>query len=230
MRSFRDGLSNSNQFGDLRRGFDKLINSGFLLNNGMESFWQERPPDVVVCCAGNAAPGLFLEQDVATFRSSMELIYMGTVQTIKAVIKPMVARRDGQIIIVGSAMSVVGFMGYSTYAPAKHALRGLADTLRNELVGFNVAVQIAYPPDTDTPGFEHENRTKPIETMKMVPLDVYSSSPFLSPPLPSPPLTPLCACRCQWTSTLPRRSLRACCAAPRRASTTCPRLIRSSTS
>lgn len=133
------------------------------------------PPDVLVCCAGNAAPGLFLEQDVATFRSSMELIYMGTVQTIKAVIKPMVERRDGQIIIVGSAMSVVGFMGYSSYAPAKHALRGLADTLRNELVGFNVAVQIAYPPDTDTPGFENENRTKPIETMKMVPVDVYSA-------------------------------------------------------
>lgn len=41
---------------------------------------------------------------------------------------------------------------YSSYAPAKWALRGLADCLRNELLGFNVKVSIAYPPDTNTPG------------------------------------------------------------------------------
>ena len=66
----------------------------------------------------------------------------------------------GSIVIIGSALSVVAFMGYSTYAPAKHALRGLADTLRNELVGFGVTVHFAYPPDTATPGFEHENQSK----------------------------------------------------------------------
>jgi 3-dehydrosphinganine reductase len=59
-----------------------------------------------------------------------------------------VARKKGQIIVVGSALSVVAFMGYSTYASTKHALRGLADTLRNELVGFGITVHIAYPPDT----------------------------------------------------------------------------------
>jgi NAD(P)-dependent dehydrogenase (short-subunit alcohol dehydrogenase family) len=31
------------------------------------------------------------------------------------------------------------------------AVRGLADALRNELVGTGVRVSIAYPPDTDTP-------------------------------------------------------------------------------
>jgi len=28
----------------------------------------------------------------------------------------------------------------------------------------NITVSILYPPDTDTPGFEKENRTKPVET------------------------------------------------------------------
>jgi len=85
----------------------------------------------------------------------------------------MVARRSGQVIIVASGAAVVSFMGYSSYAPTKWALRGLADALRNELCGLGVSVHIAYPPDTETPGFEHENTTKPVETAAMVPVDLY---------------------------------------------------------
>jgi 3-dehydrosphinganine reductase len=47
---------------------------------------------------------------------------------------------QGQIVIVASAAAVVSFIGYSTYAPTKFALRGLADALRNEFLGFNVSV------------------------------------------------------------------------------------------
>ena len=132
--------------------------------------------EVLIACAGAAQPGLFLHTSADDYGRAMELNYVGTVRSIKAVVEPMVARRRGHIIVVGSAMSVVGFMGYSSYAPAKHALRGLTDCLRNELIGFNVVVQIAYPPDTETPGFEHENTSKPIETLKMVPVDVYSAA------------------------------------------------------
>ena len=38
--------------------------------------------------------------------------------------------------------------GYCSYAPTKWALRGLADCLRNELLGTGVEVSVAYPPDT----------------------------------------------------------------------------------
>ena len=37
--------------------------------------------------------------------------------------------------------------GYSSYAPTKWALRGLADCLHNELQGTGVAVSVSYPPD-----------------------------------------------------------------------------------
>lgn len=33
-----------------------------------------------------------------------------------------------------------------------------------ELVGTNVRVMLSYPPDTDTPGLQQENCTKPEET------------------------------------------------------------------
>ena len=48
--------------------------------------------------------------------------------------------------------------------------------LRNELVGFGITVHMAYPPDTETPGFAHENETKPIETATMVPIDVFPAA------------------------------------------------------
>eukprot|EP00308_Calcidiscus_leptoporus_P022478 CAMPEP_0119399696 /NCGR_PEP_ID=MMETSP1334-20130426/141492_1 /TAXON_ID=127549 /ORGANISM="Calcidiscus leptoporus, Strain RCC1130" /LENGTH=371 /DNA_ID=CAMNT_0007423593 /DNA_START=65 /DNA_END=1180 /DNA_ORIENTATION=+ len=129
--------------------------------------------DVLICNAGSATPGLFLDMPVETFAKQMDVNYLGTLRCIKAVTPSMVQRGDGQVIIVASACAVVSFLGYSSYAPTKFALRGLADALRNELIGFGVSVHIAYPPDTDTPGFALENASKPPETLAMVPADAY---------------------------------------------------------
>jgi 3-dehydrosphinganine reductase len=57
--------------------------------------------------------------------------------------------------------------GYSAYAPAKCAVRGLAETLRAELAPSNIVVACAYPPDTKTPGLERENELKPHETARI---------------------------------------------------------------
>lgn len=127
------------------------------------------PVDVLVANAGSAAPGLFLEMPVSTFESQADLNYLGTVRSIKAVLPQMVAQRSGQVVIIASGAAVSSFMGYSSYAPTKWALRGLADALRNEMVGFGVSVHIGYPPDTETPGFENENKTKPVSTAHVCP-------------------------------------------------------------
>ena len=62
---------------------------------------------------------------------------------------------------------LVGVFGYSAYAPAKYAVRGLAETLRPELAPAGIVVACAYPPDTRTPGFDAENALKPAETAKI---------------------------------------------------------------
>lgn len=59
---------------------------------------------------------------------------------------------------------ISGIYGYSAYSAAKWAVRGLAEAVGMELVGTNVRVMLAYPPDTDTPGLKQENTTKPEET------------------------------------------------------------------
>ena len=123
------------------------------------------PIDFVVCAAGAAYPGYFLEQDLAIFERTMRLNYLGSVFTAKAAVPAMVARSSGHLILISSGAAAASFLGYSSYAPTKFAVRGLADALRNELCGTGVRVSVAYPPDTDTPGFEQENKTKPPECM-----------------------------------------------------------------
>uniref|UniRef100_A0A8C5CK91 3-ketodihydrosphingosine reductase n=1 Tax=Gadus morhua TaxID=8049 RepID=A0A8C5CK91_GADMO len=39
-----------------------------------------------------------------------------------------------------------------------------SESLQMEMKPYNIYVTVAYPPDTDTPGFVEENKTKPLET------------------------------------------------------------------
>jgi 3-dehydrosphinganine reductase len=56
-------------------------------------------------------------------------------------------------------------IGYATYSPSKFAICGLTESLRSELRQYGISFSILYPPDTDTPGFENENKSKPAEVM-----------------------------------------------------------------
>ena len=44
-------------------------------------------------------------------------------------------RGSGRVVIVASMTAFVAMAGFSTYAPTKFALRGLADALRSEVPG-----------------------------------------------------------------------------------------------
>jgi 3-dehydrosphinganine reductase len=122
------------------------------------------PIDVVLTAAGSVVPGYFERLDDAVFREQMEVYYFGTLNTLRAVVPSMVARGRGHIVTVASTAALVGVFGYSAYAPAKYAVRGLTETLRSELAPHGIVVACAYPPDTDTPGLARENERRPAET------------------------------------------------------------------
>lgn len=122
------------------------------------------PVDVLLTSAGYARPAKALETPVEEFRRQMEVNYLGTVHAVAAVAPSMVERRSGHLVLVSSTAGLVGVFGYSAYAPTKFAVRGLGESLRSELRPHGVRVSVVYPPDTDTPGFAEENRTKPPET------------------------------------------------------------------
>lgn len=66
----------------------------------------------------------------------------------------------GKIVFVSSMLGLLSFVGYSTYSPSKFAVRGLADTLRNELKRYGIEVHVFFPGNIDSPGFVTEVVTK----------------------------------------------------------------------
>jgi 3-dehydrosphinganine reductase len=123
------------------------------------------PVDVVVCSAGQARPGYFQEElDPDLFRSMMAVNYFGTVNVVRAVVPSMIERRHGSVVGVSSAAGLVGVFGYTAYAPTKFAVRGFLESLRGELLPYGIHVGCSFPPDTDTPQLEDENKYKPKET------------------------------------------------------------------
>src|SRR5439155_4233469 len=97
----------------------------------------------------------------------MEVDYFGTLHAVRAVVPSMIERQRGHLVAISSTAGLIGVFGYTAYAPAKFAVRGLAETLRPELAPFGIVVACAYPPDTRTPGFDAENALKPPETERI---------------------------------------------------------------
>jgi 3-dehydrosphinganine reductase len=122
------------------------------------------PCDVLVTCAGLARPGHFLDLPDEVFREMIEVDYFGTLHAIRAVTPGMVERGRGSVVAVSSAVGLIGIYGYSAYAPAKFAVRGLMECLRAELTPRGVHTGVVYPPDVDTPQLAEENQWKPAET------------------------------------------------------------------
>jgi len=125
------------------------------------------PVDVLVTSAGSAHPGYFEQLDDAVFREQMDVDYFGTLHAIRTVVPSMIERGRGHIVTISSTAGLLGVFGYTAYAPAKFAVRGLAETLRAELAPHGIVVACAYPPDTRTPGFDAENELKPPETERI---------------------------------------------------------------
>ncbi|XP_039609132.1 3-ketodihydrosphingosine reductase [Polypterus senegalus] len=122
------------------------------------------PVDMLVNCAGTSLASRFEEVEVSNFKRLMEINYLGSVYPTRAVITTMKERRVGRIMFVSSQAGQIGLFGYTAYSPSKFALRGLAESLQMEMKPYNIYITVAYPPDTDTPGFAEENKTKPLET------------------------------------------------------------------
>ncbi|KAI9912063.1 hypothetical protein PsorP6_008911 [Peronosclerospora sorghi] len=146
-----------------------------------------RVTDHVMCCAGFACPGYFQEQDVSLYKKIMDVNYFGTLHAIKAALPAMVKRSEeggdgGHVVLVSSGLGLTSWIGYAQYAASKYALRGLAESLRNELKLYGIGVSIFYPGNIDTPGYVEENRTKPPETKtiegvsELVPADKVAQS------------------------------------------------------
>lgn len=122
------------------------------------------PITLLIHCAGSATPGHFEELPTSSHTSHYSLNYLGAVHCLTALVPFFKSRRTGRIVLVSSLCGLSGIFGYTAYGASKFALRGMAEALHMETAPYGIYVTVVCPPDTNTPGYETENRHKPEET------------------------------------------------------------------
>jgi 3-dehydrosphinganine reductase len=150
----------------LEEQFVETIAADCLDRDGLEQYlgqFVERRgvPDWLVNCVGFARPDYVERLEMDDFRDSIDGNYLA--QLIPALVMLPHFKRAGRghVAFVSSMMGYFGIVGYAAYAPAKFAIVGLAEVLQNELTPQHIGISVLFPPDTDTPGFAEENRSKP---------------------------------------------------------------------
>lgn len=111
-------------------------------------------PDVVVNNAGLFEPGGVLETSPAAFRRQLEVNVVSAFLVTRAFLGGMLERGSGRVLMMGSVASVRGYPAGAAYGAAKHALLGLARSLREETKGTGVSVTTLLPGATRTASWD----------------------------------------------------------------------------
>jgi NAD(P)-dependent dehydrogenase (short-subunit alcohol dehydrogenase family) len=106
--------------------------------------------DVVVANAGTVHRSRFSETDLEVFRKVMEVNFFGALYTAKASL-PALKRSRGSIVVTSSIAGVAPLYGRTGYSASKHALHGLFESARTELVEEGVHVMLVCPTFTRSP-------------------------------------------------------------------------------
>src|SRR5215207_6831382 len=111
--------------------------------------------DVVVSNAGAVSFGHFLEVDPGDFDRTLAVTFTGAVNLIRAALPELRASR-GVIVATSSIMANMPLPAFSSYAAAKHALRGFLTTLQVEEHEQRTGVRVAMvsPGPVDTPIYD----------------------------------------------------------------------------
>ncbi|TDL24988.1 oxidoreductase [Rickenella mellea] len=126
------------------------------------------PSDAYFLCAGNSKPLYWLENTSEDLTAGMDQAYWVQAWTAHAASKLLVReKRTGKIVFISSTLALMSFVGYTSYSPGKHALKGLAETLRSELLLYGIDIHIFFAPTMLTPGYDEEMKTKPYITKKI---------------------------------------------------------------
>ncbi|GAA6064495.1 hypothetical protein JCM10212_002383 [Sporobolomyces blumeae] len=126
-------------------------------------------PDYIFACAGGCVPGLFTDASADQHWHCMEWNYRTCLNTIHEGVRKIKGegKKGARVVLTSSVLAMMSFTGYSTYSPSKYAIRGLAESLRNELILYGIKVHLFLPATIFSPGFEKEQLLKPAITKKI---------------------------------------------------------------
>jgi NADP-dependent 3-hydroxy acid dehydrogenase YdfG len=109
--------------------------------------------DILIHCAGRYGSGTLREASI----ERLDLLYQVNVRgpyLLTQLLLPLVTASRGQIVFMNSSQGLEATATAGQYAATKHALRAIADSLRQELNPEGVRVLTVFPGRTATPGME----------------------------------------------------------------------------
>jgi short-subunit dehydrogenase len=126
--------------------------------DGVEELWRQveslgEPLDVACINAGVGLGGLFWETDLEKELNMVNLNCASTVHLAKYVVRQMVQRRDGKILLTSSIAGEMVAPREAVYAATKAFGLSFAHSLRYELKNTGVTVTALQPGPTDTDFF-----------------------------------------------------------------------------
>lgn len=152
-----------------------------LVANTIEKFGQI---DVLICNAGVSMRVLFEDLDVSLFEDIMQVNFMGPVYLIKAAL-PYLKSSKGTIIGISSINGRRATPARTAYAASKYAIEGFLESLRMELMHYDIHVLVVCPGFTQSsmrkssimPGGNRQGETK-LNENKMMSAETVASKTF----------------------------------------------------
>jgi uncharacterized protein len=134
------------------------VHANLATGEGVTELWEEatklgRPIDVACLNAGVGVGGLFQETDLDAELNMVQLNCTGTVHLAKYIVRQMVGRGSGRILITSSIAGEMVAPREAVYAATKAFDLSFAHSLRYELRDTGVTVTALQPGPTDTDFF-----------------------------------------------------------------------------
>lgn len=107
--------------------------------------------------AGISVIGPLAEMSLADFRWQFEVNLFGLLDVTQQVL-PLLKGGHGRVVNIGSVSGTIAYPFMGAYAASKHALEGLSDALRRELVLYGIDVILVSPGTTQTAIIEKTGR------------------------------------------------------------------------
>ncbi|WP_240044104.1 MULTISPECIES: 3-oxoacyl-ACP reductase FabG [Plantibacter] len=102
-------------------------------------------PSAVVACAGITRDHPLALLGEEQWREVIDTNLTGAYHLCRAVTLPLLRRRAGSIVLIGSVAGTYGNAGQSNYAASKAGLEGLGRSLAKELAGRGIRINVAAP-------------------------------------------------------------------------------------
>ncbi len=102
--------------------------------------------DILIAAAGIQGPiGPFLETSPKAWCDTIETNLFGVMNSIRAVLGPMIERRNGKIIVLSGGGSLTPRPSFSAYAAAKTGMVRMVETIAVEVNDHNVQINCMAP-------------------------------------------------------------------------------------